>query len=81
MCHGFKVGVAVPKVNDKSLGDHVRFTKRTFRPYVSGVDLINSKQFEKDLKYALKEAVETGSSESEESEVSAKDAVEPSADS
>lgn len=68
----------MPKDNDKSLGDHVRFTKRTFRPYVSGVNLINSRQFKLDLRYALKEAVEAAPTASEASN---KDAVEPSGDS
>ena len=31
----------MPKDKGKPLGDHVRFTKLTFRPYLSGVDLIN----------------------------------------
>lgn len=39
--------------NDKTIGDHVQFTKRTYRPYVEPVDLVNSDEFRSTVLEAL----------------------------
>ena len=38
---------------DKKIGDHVLFTKYTYRPYIDLVDLVNSDEFEKAVLEAL----------------------------
>lgn len=48
----------------KPLGEHVKFTKRYYRPYVRAVDLVNSEQFQETVKKAL--AMKTSDSDGPE---------------
>ena len=37
----------------EEIGDHVRFTKRTYKPYIDVVDLVNSVEFRNAVLAAL----------------------------
>ncbi len=40
------------KGKGKSLGEHVKFTKDTYRPYVEPIHLVNSENFQRIVKKA-----------------------------
>lgn len=47
--------ILMAKTNSGSGRSHVRFTKRDYRPYVRPIDLVNSENFQRELKKALQQ--------------------------
>ena len=56
------------KDKGKSLGEHVKFTKHDYRPYVEWSHLVKSENFQRELKRALERRKRDIGSEQDQTE-------------